>query len=98
MMINLKSALLLADRIGSYIPDDPGDDMLKFSRQVLDNIIDAKDYRAYLESIELTSGISLDILQTYDVDVLFQLFCEGMSENKIMELIKFYEGLKHVAK
>lgn len=91
-LTNLNDATLLYETIGKYVPTVPDlpDDYLDFIDKIISNIQESKDYISYLNSIQIMTGITFNVLKEYSSDEILNLFTSGLMEWRIIELVEFF--------
>lgn len=92
---NLSNAVLLYEKIGKYVPDLPDlpENVIDFVGTIVDNIQENKDYGAYLDSIQIMTGVTFNVLKESSSDEVLNLFIHGLMEWRIIELVEFFRDI-----
>ena len=89
---NLNDATLLYETIGKYVPkwDELPDNVYDFIGKIISNIQEKQDYKAYLNSIQIMTGVTFNVLKESTSDEILDLFVNGLMEWRIIELVEFF--------
>lgn len=92
---NLNNATLLYEAIGKYVPnlDEVTDDYSEFVSKIIDNIQRSKDYQAYLNAIQIMTGVTFNVLKESTSDEILDLFMNGLLEWRVLELVEFFREI-----
>lgn len=92
---NLSDATLLYVTLGKYIPSLPTDEnnYLEFIGKIIDSIQKNEDYTAYLDAIQIMTGITFNVLSTSSSEEILDLFISGLMEWRIVELVEFFRDI-----
>lgn len=92
--LTLDKAFQLYDIIGKYVPEiDEDSKALEFIGTIVRNIKDSNNHRDYVDAVILMSDKSWDEVKELKFDEVLELFIEGLSVNKIIELKSFCEDI-----
>lgn len=92
---NLNDATLLYEILGKHIPplSEINGNYPKFIGKIIDNIQVSKDYMAYLNAIQLMTGVTFDVLEKSSSEDILDLFMSGLNEWRILELVEFFREM-----
>lgn len=89
-ILTLPEALQLYLLMKSFLPDRLlGITPIDFIRQLVDNIIQAGQPRAYLEIVSLMTKMEIEVLITNTPDDVLSACIDGLILNRVLELIDF---------
>jgi hypothetical protein len=91
--LTIDKALELHRIIGKHIPElDENEDALQFIGKIVNSIQDSNSHRDYTDAVVLMDGRDWDEIKLLDSSVILELFIEGLSVNKIIELKSFCDS------
>jgi len=92
---NLNNASLLYDVLGKHIPPIPilPEDYLDFIDGIIGSIQQNQDYDAYYKAIQILTGVTPEIIQVSTPEDVLDLFINGLSEWRIVDLVGFFRNL-----
>ena len=92
--LTLDKAFQLYDIIGKYLPEiSEEDDALEFIGTIVGNIKESYEYKDYTDAVMLMCGMEWEELKEKESTEVLELFVEGLSVNKIVELKSFCETM-----
>jgi hypothetical protein len=89
---DLNDATMLYEAIGKYIPktSELPEDIYDFIGKIIGNIREKNDYQAYLNAIQIMTGVTFNVLKESTSDEILDLFIHGLMEWRIIELVEFF--------
>lgn len=92
---SLNDATLLYETIGKHIPkmSELPEDIIDFIGKIISSIQETKDYRAYLNAIQIMTGVTFNVLKESTSDEILDLFINGLMEWRILELVEFFREI-----
>jgi len=92
--LTLDKAFQLYDIIGKYLPEiSEEDDALEFIGTIVGNIKESYEHKDYTDAVMLMCGMEWEELKEKESTEVLELFVEGLSVNKIVELKSFCETM-----
>jgi hypothetical protein len=93
--LSIDNALELYKLLAPYIPDaNENDTTISFVGKIISAIRISENYSVYTDAIALMMDVSVDaLLENSTPEETVQLFTEGLSVNKIIDLKNFAESL-----
>lgn len=94
-MLNIKDAIELYLMLKDFIPDyEVGDDLLEFTGKIVSDIGKSDRPEAFGQSILLMyPKISVEKLSEMKSLDVVSIFVKGLSDNKVLSLMRFCEAL-----
>lgn len=96
-LLKFKEAIELYRMVKDYLPEIPEIDVnsLEFTGKIVKNIRNSEHPEDYVRIVVLLTGISKYQLIRMTPSEVVSLFIEGMMENNILDLAKFFSRMNY---
>ena len=93
MILNIEQSMKLYKMIAPFVSEaKQKTDAIEFSSTIIDTIIKANEHDKFLHMSMLLTGKKVEELIQMDMNDFLGEFMDGLIENRILDLIDFYEA------
>ena len=93
--LTLDKALELYEILGTHIPDVGGKDVdvLEFIGKIVRSMKESNEHQNYIDAVILMSNKKWEEVKILEASEVLNLFIDGLSVNKIVDLKAFCDGV-----